>query len=251
MIEELGKGAVLLLVAHQVHHREPRDGMVLGAVVGAGFAAFESAGYALQALLDNLDDQTVIAILEIEAFRAVLAPFGHITWTALIGGALFASSRGGRFHLSRGLVLTILGVVALHALWDQSTGWAVMLTKALVMDAGWDLAVAERAVLGHQPDRLRPGLVQRDLRRAARRLGPDRRDLDRLRLAPLRPRPRGRTRRERPTRRARLGDHATTPDHPRTAARQGQRRAAGRVRRARAGRAGGCSPRRARCVTWG
>src|SRR4051794_7573545 len=88
VIEELGKGAVLLLVAHQVHHREPRDGMVLGAVVGAGFAAFESAGYALQALLDNLDTQTVVAVLEIEAFRAVLAPFGHITWTALIGGAL-------------------------------------------------------------------------------------------------------------------------------------------------------------------
>ena len=130
---------MLLLVAHQVHHREPRDGMVLGAVVGAGFAAFESAGYALQALLDNLDDQTVVAILEIEAFRAVLAPFGHITWTALIGGALFASSRGGRFHLTRGLVLTILGVVTLHALWDQSYGWAVMLTRGLVMDAGWEL----------------------------------------------------------------------------------------------------------------
>ena len=138
-IEELGKGAVLLLVAHQVHHREPRDGMVLGAVVGAGFAAFESAGYALQTLLDNLDEQTVVAILELETFRAVLAPFGHITWTALIGGALFASSRGGRFHVSRGLVLTILGVVALHALWDQSTGWAVMLTKGLLMDEGWHL----------------------------------------------------------------------------------------------------------------
>ena len=138
-IEELGKGAVLLLVAHQVRHREPRDGMVLGAVVGAGFAAFESAGYALQTLLENLDDQTIIAIVEVETLRAVLAPFGHITWTALIGGALFASSRGGRFHLSRGLVLTILGVVALHALWDQSSGWAVMLTKGLVMDEGWQL----------------------------------------------------------------------------------------------------------------
>ncbi len=136
-IEEIGKGAVLLLVAHQVRRREPRDGMVLGAVVGAGFAAFESAGYALQTLLDNLKEQTVIAILEIEAFRAVLAPFGHITWTALIGGALFASTREGRFRVSRGLVLTILGVVALHALWDQSSGWAVMLTKALVMDEGW------------------------------------------------------------------------------------------------------------------
>ena len=93
---------MLLLVAHQVRHREPRDGMVLGAVVGAGFAAFESAGYALQTLLDNLNDQTVLAILEIEAFRAVLAPFGHITWTALIGGALFASSRGGRFRVRAG-----------------------------------------------------------------------------------------------------------------------------------------------------
>src|SRR4051794_8241938 len=88
LIEELGKGAVLLLVAHQVVYREPRDGMVLGAVVGAGFAAFESAGYALQTLLDNLHSQTVIAIVEIETLRAVLAPFGHITWTALIGGAL-------------------------------------------------------------------------------------------------------------------------------------------------------------------
>ena len=138
-IEELGKGAVLLLVAHQVHDREPRDGMVLGAVVGAGFAAFESAGYALQTLLDNLNHQTVIAIVELEASRAVLAPFGHITWTALIGGALFASSRGGRFRLSRRLVLTILGVVTLHALWDQSSGWAVMLTKGLVANEGWAL----------------------------------------------------------------------------------------------------------------
>jgi RsiW-degrading membrane proteinase PrsW (M82 family) len=138
-IEEFGKGAVLLLVAHQVHHREPRDGMVLGAVVGAGFAAFESAGYAMQTLLEKPDAISVVSVLEIEAFRAVLAPFGHITWTALIGGALFASSRGGRFHLTHGLVLTIVGVVTLHALWDQSYGWAVMLTRGLVMDAGWDL----------------------------------------------------------------------------------------------------------------
>ncbi|MDA0160418.1 PrsW family intramembrane metalloprotease [Solirubrobacter ginsenosidimutans] len=138
-IEEFGKGAVLLVVAHQVHHREPRDGMVLGAVVGAGFAAFESAGYALQVVLENADRISVVAVLEIEAFRAVLAPFGHITWTALIGGALFASSRGGRFHLTHGLVLTIVGVVTLHALWDQSYGWAVMLTRGIVMDVGWQL----------------------------------------------------------------------------------------------------------------
>jgi protease PrsW len=138
LIEEIGKGAVLLAVAHQIHHRAPRDGMVLGAVVGAGFAAFESAGYALQTMLTHLDEDTVINILETEAFRAVLAPFGHITWTALLGGALFASSRGGRFHVTRRLVLTFAGVVTLHALWDQTYGWSIALAKGVTGD-GWHL----------------------------------------------------------------------------------------------------------------
>jgi RsiW-degrading membrane proteinase PrsW (M82 family) len=138
VIEELGKGAVLLAVAHQVHHREPRDGMVLGAVVGAGFAAFESAGYALQAMLDHIKERPLINILETEAFRALLAPFGHITWTALLGGALFASSRGGRFRVTTRLVGTFVGVAALHAVWDQTYGWAVMLAKGVTGD-GWTL----------------------------------------------------------------------------------------------------------------
>jgi len=139
IIEELGKVIVLLLVAHRVHHREPRDGMVLGAIVGAGFASFESAGYALKAMLDNLDTRPVVNILESEAFRAVLSPFGHITWTALLGGALFASAQhGALFHVTRRLVLTALGVMTLHALWDQSYGWAIMLTRG-VLHQGWEL----------------------------------------------------------------------------------------------------------------
>jgi RsiW-degrading membrane proteinase PrsW (M82 family) len=137
-IEEVGKGAVLLAVAHQVRHREPRDGMVLGAVVGAGFAAFESAGYALKAMIDNLQDRPLVNILETEAFRAVLAPFGHITWTALLGGALFASSRAGRLHLTARLAATFAGVVTLHAIWDQAYGWAVALSKG-VSGVGWSL----------------------------------------------------------------------------------------------------------------
>jgi protease PrsW len=138
-IEETGKGLVLLAVAHSVHYREPRDGMLLGAVVGAGFASFESAGYALQTMLQHLHEHTIADILETEAFRGVLAPFGHITWTALLGGALFASSRGGRFHLTTRLAGTFAGVIALHALWDQTYGWAIMLARG-VTEGGWDLA---------------------------------------------------------------------------------------------------------------
>jgi protease PrsW len=138
VIEEAGKGLVLLAVAYSVRLREPRDGMVLGATVGAGFACFESAGYALQTMLDHLDEYTIVNILETEASRAVLAPFGHITWTALLGGALFASSRGGRFHLTLRLVATFVGVMALHALWDSTYGWAITFAQG-VSEGGWDV----------------------------------------------------------------------------------------------------------------
>ena len=36
-------------------------------------------------------------------------------------------------------MLTLLGVVSFHALWDQSYGWAVMLTNGLISDEGWHL----------------------------------------------------------------------------------------------------------------
>jgi RsiW-degrading membrane proteinase PrsW (M82 family) len=49
LIEESGKALLLVGIAVlvKVKVRVPRDGMVLGAAVGAGYSAFESAGYAL------------------------------------------------------------------------------------------------------------------------------------------------------------------------------------------------------------
>ena len=92
LIEESGKILILLVVAKLVSTRVPRDGMVLGATVGAGFAAFETSGYALRVLIEHGDDHAILSILETEAFRGLLAPFGHITWTAILGGAVFASA---------------------------------------------------------------------------------------------------------------------------------------------------------------
>jgi protease PrsW len=142
LVEETAKGLVLLAVAHQVAVRRPRDGMVLGATVGAGFAAFESAGYALRAFIDHGDDNAVLSVVQSEAFRAILSPFMHITWTALLGGALFAAaatSPRGAFRVTQQVVWTFVGVVALHAVWDQSYGWGIVITQGVV-GGGWNLA---------------------------------------------------------------------------------------------------------------
>jgi RsiW-degrading membrane proteinase PrsW (M82 family) len=137
VIEETVKGVVLVLVARGVRTREPRLGLVLGATVGAGFAAFESTGYALQALIDHAHDHPVVNIVGTEAARALLAPFGHITWTALLGAALFATaSRSGRFRITPALLATFAGVILLHAAWDSAYGWAILAVDGLQGD-GW------------------------------------------------------------------------------------------------------------------
>ena len=139
LIEEGAKALVVLAVAHQVVERGPRDGMVLGAIVGAGFAAFETSGYALSTLLKHMDDHGIMSVANTELTRGILAPFGHILWTALVGGALFESAqRTGAFRLTSRLLWTFVGVVALHGAWDASYGAAIMVTRGLVGE-GWEL----------------------------------------------------------------------------------------------------------------
>ena len=49
LIEKGAKAIVLIAVGTQRAGARPAKGMILGAIVGAAFAAFESYGYALRA----------------------------------------------------------------------------------------------------------------------------------------------------------------------------------------------------------
>jgi protease PrsW len=137
LFEETAKALVVVGVGWSLAERRPRDGMVLGAAVGAGFASFESAGYALQTFIDHRNDHPVANILGTEVQRALLSPFGHLTWTALVGGAIFAAWRSGAFGPAGPVIWTFVGVVALHALWDSSYGLAIMIAQG-VAGSGWD-----------------------------------------------------------------------------------------------------------------
>jgi protease PrsW len=131
LIEEAVKLAALWLLARRLPHYTMRDGMVLGAAVGFGFAAFESAGYAFNALFTS-DGPSLLNVVETEVLRGILAPVGHGLWTAILGGALFAvAARRGRLRLSGAVVGWYVVVALLHGLWDASQGIAVWLTLLL------------------------------------------------------------------------------------------------------------------------
>ncbi|MEV0613713.1 PrsW family glutamic-type intramembrane protease [Nonomuraea sp. NPDC050404] len=126
LIEEGVKLAALMYVTRRMARRATRDGLVLGATVGFGFAAFESAGYAFNALF-TADGLSLTQLVETEVLRGILAPVGHGLWTAIAGGALFAA----RGRLTSPVVLTYLGVSALHALWDSMSAIAIAITLVL------------------------------------------------------------------------------------------------------------------------
>jgi protease PrsW len=128
LIEEAVKLAALWLLAWRLPRYTMRDGMVLGATVGFGFAALESSGYAFNALF-TMDGLSLQNLVETEVLRGLLTPVGHGLWTAILGGVLFrTAARAGRPRLAGALVGWYLVVALLHALWDASRPVAVWLT---------------------------------------------------------------------------------------------------------------------------
>jgi RsiW-degrading membrane proteinase PrsW (M82 family) len=130
LIEEAAKLGALVFVTRHLARRHGRDGFVLGAAVGFGFAAFESAGYAFNALL-TVKGLSLTALVETEMVRSVLAPFGHGLWTAILGGVLFREAAAGRFRFNRAVLLMYLWVSLLHTLWDYTHSIALALTFVL------------------------------------------------------------------------------------------------------------------------
>jgi protease PrsW len=131
LIEEAVKVAALWLLAWRLPRYTMRDGIVLGAAVGFGFAALESAGYAFNALF-TMDGLSLQNLVETEVLRGLLTPLGHGLWTAILGGVLFrTAARGGRLRLSGALVGWYVVVAGLHALWDAARPIAVWLTLLL------------------------------------------------------------------------------------------------------------------------
>ncbi len=133
-VEEVGKLAALLVLARfarQDRYSFALNGLLFGAAVGAGFAAFESAGYALRIGLKSADDMlTNITV------RGLLSPFAHIAWTAIAACAVWRVRTSGETlvqALTHRKFLVLFAVpVALHFTWNSAFQLPLMLKYVLL-----------------------------------------------------------------------------------------------------------------------
>ncbi len=121
IVEEIAKGLGLLLIM-VIGKRAldgPVDGVVYGALVGAGFAFTENIQYfGVQFISGGAESLGPIFFM-----RGIMSPFCHAMFTACTGYALGLAARKGR---KGGAVLPsffvgLLAAIALHALWNGST----------------------------------------------------------------------------------------------------------------------------------
>jgi RsiW-degrading membrane proteinase PrsW (M82 family) len=137
IVEEVAKLLTVVLVMRTARYPYILNGILFGATVGAGFACFETAGYALNmglipGLLPGLQGQQqvtpqamhagVVAMLQLLRLRGIEAPLGHVAWTAIAAGAFWRVKRDKPSSVSmvfdHRFLKAFLIPVCLHAIWD-------------------------------------------------------------------------------------------------------------------------------------
>lgn len=121
VVEEFFKGLGLLLVFWMGRRAfdGPVDGVVYGALIGAGFAFTENIQYFAISLIEG----GALTLGFTFFMRAILSPFAHAMFTACTGFALGLAARRG-MKTPSALVFWIVGMIAgilLHALWNGAT----------------------------------------------------------------------------------------------------------------------------------
>ena len=120
IVEEIAKGlgVYLIFVTARRAFDGPIDGVVYGALAGAGFAFTENIQYFAISLIEGgVGDVSATFFV-----RGILSPFAHVMFTSVTGFALgLAARRGASPGRAVGpWVLGMIGAITLHALWNGS-----------------------------------------------------------------------------------------------------------------------------------
>lgn len=138
VIEEIPKATIVALFLFKNKNcKYILNGLLVGAAVGAGFAAFETAGYILRNGLSGGVD----AMLYVIKLRGFLAPGGHVAWAAIEGAALMyvkGLEPLNKKHLNdkRFLLMCLIPIV-LHGIWDMPINAPYCIVQITVTVIAW------------------------------------------------------------------------------------------------------------------
>ena len=115
--EELAKAVVVFILVRRLYGCLISNGLLVGAVVGTGFAVFETMGYGTTAWVRDTLESTLL-------IRGILSVGGHVVWAAISGAAIMLAQPKGatRPSLSKmawGKFFALFCVpFVLHSAWD-------------------------------------------------------------------------------------------------------------------------------------
>lgn len=118
IVEEVGKLAIIIYFINRLNPKYILNGLLIGAAIGAGFAAFESAGYAFAS--EVFGDESMVYVTFLRAWTGIGT---HTIWSAIAGAAL-VFVKGDydvttRHIFSWPFLRLFLVSMALHAVWDM------------------------------------------------------------------------------------------------------------------------------------
>ncbi len=138
LVEEVAKAAIVAFFLFKSKKSNYiLNGLLVGAAVGAGFAAFETAGYILNyGLKGGLS--TMLGVIKLRGF---LAPGGHVAWAAIEGAALMyvkGFEKLDKKHLNdkRFLLICLIPIV-LHGIWDMPINLPYYLLQITLTILAW------------------------------------------------------------------------------------------------------------------
>ena len=138
LVEEVAKAAIVAFFLFKSKKSNYiLNGLLVGAAVGAGFAAFETAGYILRYGL-NGGLETMLSVIKLRGF---LAPGGHVAWAAIEGAALMyvkGFDKLDKKHLNdkRFLLICLIPIV-LHGIWDMPINLPYYLLQITLTVLAW------------------------------------------------------------------------------------------------------------------
>ena len=141
-IEEVAKALItIVFLIREKRAHYILDGLLVGAVVGASYGAFETMGYIM--IYGYVAGSTTGMSMDYLALvRGLIAPGMHVAWTALVGGAFMAAKgldekTSWQYVSSPKFLFPLLLSIVIHGIWDYDLPLPMLVQCGLLTVVIW------------------------------------------------------------------------------------------------------------------